>query len=90
VGNYSRNIVFATEDTNTVAREHRGHVMFMHNADVDVRFAEFHQLGRTSKDLESFEADDVSPMLTDSNVFACPMVKPADKPVLALLIYLWQ
>ena len=70
VGNYSRNIVFETENASTVAREHRGHVMFVHHADVDVRYAEFKQLGRTSKDIESFEADDVSPMLPDSNVRA--------------------
>jgi hypothetical protein len=70
VGNYSRNIRFETENASTVAREHRGHVMFVHHANVDVRYVEFNQLGRTSKDLDSFDADDVSPMLPDSNVRA--------------------
>ena len=70
VGNYSRNITFATENDATVAREHRGHVMFVHHANVDVRYASFWQLGRTSKDLASFEADNVSPMLPNSNVRA--------------------
>jgi hypothetical protein len=44
--------------------------MFVHHANVDVRYVEFNQLGRTSKDLDSFDADDVSPMLPDSNVRA--------------------
>lgn len=70
VGNYSRNIIFETEDFDNVSREHRGHVMFVHHANVDVRYASFLNLGRTSKDIESFEADDVSPMLPDSNVRA--------------------
>jgi len=70
VGNYSRNIIFETENASSVAREHRGHVMFVHHANVDVRYASFWQLGRTSKDIESFEADDVSPMMPNSNVRA--------------------
>lgn len=70
VGNYSRNIIIETENGLTVERHRRGHVMFVHSADIDVRYTEFLQLGRTSKDLPSFEAEDVSPMLVDSNIRA--------------------
>ena len=70
VGNYSRNISISTEGLDEVERHHRGHVMFVHHANVDVRYAAFWQLGRTSKDDPSFNAEDISPMLPDSNVRA--------------------
>ncbi|MFK8011387.1 MAG: Ig-like domain-containing protein [Marinicellaceae bacterium] len=70
VGNYSRNITIATENPESTPRHRRGHVMFVHHANVDVRYASFWQLGRTSKFLESFEADDIVDMQVDSNVRA--------------------
>jgi len=61
VGNSSRNVTIASENPDGV----RGHVMFMHNADVEVRFAEFDELGRTDKSIpintnELWDADDWS------------------------------
>ncbi len=47
VANMSRNVTFSSADPDTIAN--RGHVMFMHNDDVDVRYAEFDELGRTDK-----------------------------------------
>lgn len=47
VGNSTRNVTFSSENPEGV----RGHVMFMHNADVEVRFTEFHELGRTDKSI---------------------------------------
>ena len=46
--NYSRNVSFETENAETAEVFERGHVMFMHNDDVDIRYAEFHELGRIS------------------------------------------
>ncbi|MBQ4824481.1 hypothetical protein J4729_07945 [Leisingera sp. HS039] len=45
VGNSTRNVTFSSENPEGV----RGHVMFRHNPDVEVRFAEFDELGRTDK-----------------------------------------
>ncbi len=47
VGNSSRNVTISSENPDGV----RGHVMFMHNADVEVRYAEFDELGRTDKSI---------------------------------------
>lgn len=49
VANQSRNIVFATENAGKLPANQRGHVMFMHSDNVDVRYAEFNELGRTDK-----------------------------------------
>jgi len=59
VANYSRNVVVETENHESLPANQRGHVMFMHSPDVDVRYAEFHELGRTdkSKDLDDFVVD---------------------------------
>lgn len=59
VGNSSRNVTISSENPDGV----RGHVMFRHNPDIDVRFAEFDQLGRTDKSKpintdELWDADD--------------------------------
>ena len=68
VGNYSRSITITTDTPDTTPRHRRGHVMFMHHANVDVRYASFWQLGRTSKFLPSIEAADVANMQPDTNV----------------------
>lgn len=47
--NMTRNITFRSEDGDQSEVHHRGHVMFMHNQDVDVRYAAFEDLGRTDK-----------------------------------------
>ena len=46
VANTTRNVVFTSENAE-ISR--RGHVMFMHNNNVDVNHASFEQLGRTNK-----------------------------------------
>ncbi len=47
VSNLTRNITFRSAHPDTISM--RGHVMFMHNPDVDVRHAAFVDLGRTNK-----------------------------------------
>ncbi|MEM7522605.1 MAG: G8 domain-containing protein, partial [Pseudomonadota bacterium] len=61
VGNSSRNVTISSENPEGV----RGHVMFMHNPNVEVRYAEFDELGRTDKSLpintnEVWDDDDIS------------------------------
>ncbi len=52
IANHTRNVVFRSATTGLVnGRFVRGHVMFMHNPDVDVRYAAFQDLGRTRKDI---------------------------------------
>lgn len=68
VANYTRNVSIETEDAETAEVFERGHVMFMHNDDVDVYYAEFHELGRTDKSTDSFQADDFANIAFDSNV----------------------
>lgn len=46
VANVSRNAVIESESS---AIDRRGHVMFMHNRDVDIAYAGFYRLGRTDK-----------------------------------------
>ena len=46
VANTTRNVQFSSENPDTA---HRGHIMFMHNANVDVNHASFVDLGRTDK-----------------------------------------
>jgi hypothetical protein len=50
VSNYSRNVYFRSANSADASR--RGHVMFMHNRDVDIRYAGFYSLGRTRKDID--------------------------------------
>lgn len=68
VANYSRNIRFETENAATTPVHERGHVMFMHSDDVDVRYAEFYELGRTDKTERSFDISDIDHVTSDSNV----------------------
>lgn len=68
VANFSRNITIATENPETTAKHHRGHVMFMHHANVDVRYTAFWHLGRTDKSIPSSEAADIENIQANSNV----------------------
>ncbi|MDO3383289.1 G8 domain-containing protein [Gilvimarinus algae] len=68
IGNFTRNVRFVTENADSVPVHQRGHVMFMHNNDIDVRYAEFFELGRTDKSRDSQEAVDVSVMRPNTNV----------------------
>jgi hypothetical protein len=44
VGNLSRNVIVRSEDGTGV----RGHCMFLHRADIDIRYVRFKELGRTT------------------------------------------
>ncbi len=68
VANYSRNITIGTEDPDTAEVYERGHAMFMHSDDVDVRYAAFHELGRTDKSEAAHDADEVQNLTFDTNV----------------------
>lgn len=61
VANYTRNIVISSENAENLEANERGHTMFMHNADVDVRYVEFYELGRTDKSeyLDDFKLEAV-------------------------------
>lgn len=50
VVNHTRNVVFRSANTTDSTR--KGHVMFMHNRDVDIRYAAFNDLGRTRKNID--------------------------------------
>ena len=58
VANYTRNISVETENADTAEVYERGHVMFMHSDNVDVRYAEFHELGRTDKSEPAHSANE--------------------------------
>ena len=56
VANLSRNIVISSENTSVTSisgdfRKPRGHIMFMHNLNVDVKYVEANHLGRTDKSI---------------------------------------
>ncbi|WP_299852646.1 cadherin-like domain-containing protein, partial [uncultured Roseovarius sp.] len=72
VANTSRNITFTSEDGEASALHHRGHVMFMHNQDVDVRYAAFDDLGRTDKSNPAFHVSSLDPanVEADTNIQA--------------------
>ncbi len=68
VANMTRNITIASETPDTTPVHRRGHVMFMQQAPVDVRYVSFWQLGRTDKSVPSMDAGDINPIQPDSNV----------------------
>lgn len=68
VANMSRNVTIQTENGSEAEVYERGHVMFMHSDDVDVRYAAFKDLGRTDKSVDSFDISDIQDVQYDSNV----------------------
>lgn len=50
VSNLTRNITFRSANVTDASR--KGHVMLMHNKDVDIRYAAFVNLGRSRKDID--------------------------------------
>jgi hypothetical protein len=68
VANYTRNVSISTENPETAEIYERGHVMFMHSDDVDVRYAEFFELGRTDKSETSMNVGKFDTISYDSNV----------------------
>jgi Bacterial Ig domain/G8 domain len=67
IGLLTRNIVFRSEDPGAPVSQ-RGHVMFMHSRDVDVRYAEFSDLGRTDKSTLARDTNRTFPITPTSNV----------------------
>lgn len=56
VANLSRNIIISSENTSVTSlsgefRKPRGHLMFMHNLNVDLKYVEANNLGRTDKSI---------------------------------------
>ncbi len=68
VANTTRNVTIASEDGEATAVHQRGHVMFMHNDDVDVRYAAFDDLGRTDKSQPAFDIGALDTVTADSNI----------------------
>ncbi len=68
VANYSRNVRILTENADALPPSQRGHVMLMHSDDIDVRYAEFSDLGRTDKSERAFDVDDLAVVESDSNL----------------------
>ncbi|MEX0644874.1 MAG: Ig-like domain-containing protein, partial [Parvularculaceae bacterium] len=70
VANMTRNIRIQSEDGDATPTHERGHVMFMHSDNIDVRYAEFYELGRTDKSERAFDVGDLATVESDSNVKA--------------------
>ena len=67
VANLSRNIIISSENTSVRSisgefRKPRGHIMFMHTLNVDVRYVEANNLGRTDKSiiLDDWDFDELA------------------------------
>ncbi len=59
IANYTRNVIIESE--NKTEEHRRGHIMFMHQQEVDIRYVQFEELGRTNKAIE-LESPVTSPM----------------------------
>ncbi len=68
VANMTRNVSFATVNGASVPVQRRGHVMLMHHTGFDVRYAAFEQLGRTRKEVASFDIDQLASVTPSSNL----------------------
>ncbi len=68
VANYTRNVSVESENAEDLEVFERGHVMFMHSDNVDVRYAEFTELGRTDKSEEARDISNIDNVRFDSNV----------------------
>jgi len=68
VANYTRNVSFETQNGEDAEIFERAHVMFMHTDDVDVRYAEFSELGRTDKSETALNVSEFDTIDFDTNV----------------------
>ena len=68
VANYTRNVSIESENGAETQIFARGHVMFMHSDEVDVRYAEFLELGRTDKSQDSAATHNLDDIAFDSNI----------------------
>lgn len=96
VANYTRNVRIETENADSVPMHERGHVMFMHADTVDVRYAEFFELGRTDKSVRAFDVENLDTVESDSNIkgrYALHIhragVSDADSPVMIVGNAVW-
>lgn len=67
VANFTRNVTIRSENAASLPVHRRGHLMFMHSKNVDVRYAAFDGLGRTDKSVESFDIGNIADVKADSN-----------------------
>ena len=65
VGNATRNVTIRSENAN---QSRRGHLMIMHSAGADVRYAHFDELGRTDKSRPTDQA-----VLSDTDALLVPI-----------------
>ncbi len=70
VANYTRNIRVQTENADDLPAHQRGHVMFMMSDTIDVRYAEFADLGRTDKSQRAVDVESLDNVESDSNIKA--------------------
>lgn len=70
VANYTRNVRVVTENADDLPAYQRGHVMLMMSDNIDVRYAEFSDLGRTDKSERAFDIEDIDNPTYDSNIKA--------------------
>ncbi|MFN3253398.1 Ig-like domain-containing protein [Roseibium album] len=89
VSNMTRNVTFSSEDG--AAIHERGHVMFMHTNEVDVRYVAFEDLGRTDKSERAVDTSSVDDIQPDTNVkgrysahFHVAGTEDQDSPALAI------
>ena len=68
VTNQSRNITISSEDGDATPIHQRGHVTILHNDDVDIRYVELNDLGRTDKSEPAVDIDDVGRVRPNSNI----------------------
>ncbi len=68
VSNTSRSITVSSAGGPTLPVHQRGHTMFMHSDDVDVRYAAFDYLGRTDKSRSAADLDAFAVVTPTSNI----------------------
>lgn len=68
IANSTRNITIRSEQGDATPVHQRGHVMFMHNPDADIRYTSFEFLGRTDKSVPSMDVETLDIVLPTSNV----------------------
>ncbi|MEQ9487159.1 PA14 domain-containing protein [Coleofasciculus sp. F4-SAH-05] len=83
IANTSRNVIFETENAETLPTQQRGHVMFMHNPDVEIQNAGFYNLGRTN----IFSGVDQVSRVREADTVAVKNLSPELQPVLSQASY---
>ncbi|MDO5705372.1 MAG: G8 domain-containing protein, partial [Paracoccus sp. (in: a-proteobacteria)] len=70
IANMTRSVTISSIDGADTQTHHRGHVMFMHSDDVDVRYAAFDDLGRTDKSEIARDVSKAGTLTADYNAKA--------------------